>query len=444
MTKKQNITDSLERSFKIKIPYIDVQTKMEEDFQQLSKTLKVAGFRPGKIPLSYVKNKYLKQVLTNVSEKLIREEGNKKFDKGGYRIASQPKVNLLSEFKENIDLEAEFIFEILPDFELFDFKNIQLENYISKVEENDINNVVKKLYFDYREFEKLKVSRKSKKDDRLIISFKGYIDNKVFEGGSAEKQTFDIGQNNYLPEFEKNLIGKTINEEVVIDLTFPMSYQKKDLQGKKARFVVIIEEIFEPKILKDENELAKKIGVKDKKELKEKIQKELEKYSKDISFSIIKSSIIKTLDSNHDFFLPKTLVENENAIILNYQQLPKDLNESEKKKNLIKIKEEAEKKVKIGLIISEIGVKNKITVNNQELENEIAKICMQNPGREKEIIEYYKKNSDKMNSLKGPIFENKVIQFIIENAKVKDIMVTSEELNKKVNSIEQKVSKNKK
>ena len=404
MKENQKEISSLEKKFKIKIPHNIVSSKMEEDFLQLSKTLKVAGFRPGKVPISFVKSKYLNQVLTNVSEKLIREEGNKKFDKEGYKIASQPKVTLLSEFKENSDLEAEFSFEILPEIKLNDFKKLELENFSSKIEDKEVEKVIKKLFFDYRNFDKLKNERKSKKEDRIIISFKGYINNELFEGGSAQNQTFDIGNNNYLPEFEKELIGKDTNKEVVINLTFPDNYQKKDLQGKKAKFNVIINEILEPKVLTSEEELAKKVGVKDKKELRNKIKTELERYSKDLSFSILKNNIINKIESEYEFLLPTSLVEKEYNLILGSMQDLEKKNDKEKDKILKSIRNQANKKVKIGLIISEIGIKNKIIVTDQEIQNEIAKICVQYPGKEKEIIEFYKKNPDRMNSLKGPVF----------------------------------------
>ena len=443
MKENQKEISSLEKKFKIKIPHNKVSSKMEEDFLQLSKTLKVAGFRPGKVPISFVKSKYLNQVLTNVSEKLIREEGNKKFDKEGYKIASQPKVTLLSEFKENNDLEAEFSFEILPEIKLKDFKKLELENFSSKIEDKEVEKVIKKLFFDNRSFEKLKNARKSKKEDRIIISFKGYINNELFEGGSAQNQTFDIGNNNYLPEFEKELIGKDTNKEVVINLTFPDNYQKKDLQGKKAKFIVIINEILEPKVLTSEEDLAKKVGVKDKNELRKKIKNELERYSKDLSFSILKNNIINKMESEYDFLLPNSLVEKEyNSILGSMQGLEKN-NDEEKNKILKSTRNQANKKVKIGLIISEIGIKNKIIVTDQEIQNEIAKICMQYPGKEKEIIDFYKNNPDRMNSLKGPVFEDKVIKYIIDNAKVKEIEISSDDLNKKINKIEEEVSKNK-
>ena len=443
MKENQKEINSLEKKFKIKIPHNIVSNKMEEDFLQLSKTLKVAGFRPGKVPISFVKSKYLNQVLTNVSEKLIREEGNKKFDKEGYKIASQPKVTLLSEFKENSDLEAEFSFEIMPEIKLNDFKKLELENFSSKIEDKEVEKVIKKLFFDYRSFIKLKNERKSKKEDRIIISFKGYINNELFEGGSAQNQTFDIGNNNYLPEFEKELIGKDTNKEVVINLTFPDNYQKKDLQGKKAKFNVIINEILEPKVLTSEEDLAKKVGVKDKKELRKKIKTELERYSKDLSFSILKNNIINKIESEYDFLLPMSLVEKEyNSILGSIQDLEKN-DDEEKDKILKSTRNQANKKVKIGLIISEIGIRNKIIVTDQEIQNEIAKICMQYPGKEKEVIDFYKKNPDRMNALKGPVFEDKVIKYIIDNAKVKEIEISSADLNKKINKIEEEVSKNK-
>ncbi len=441
MTENKKKVSSLEKKFIIKIPYRVLDEKMDEDFQQLSKTLKVAGFRPGKVPISFVKSKYFNQVLTNVSEKLIREEGNKKFDKEGYKIASQPKVNLLSEFKENIDLEAEFVFEVLPDIELNDFKDIKLEKFVSTVGEEDIKKVIKKLFNDYREFEKIKTERKSSEKDRLIIDFTGYIDDKIFEGGSAKKQIFDVGNNNYLPEFEKNLVGKEINKDVTINLTFPKNYQKKDLQGKKAKFIVKITDIMEPKLLKNEEDLAGKMGLKDKDELKAKIRKELEKYSEDLSFSILKNNIINKIETQYDFPLPITLVNKEQSFLLGNNPNLEKLSNDKKKQVQKKINNEAKKKVKIGLIISEIGLKNKITVTNQELEAEIAKICMQYPGKEKEIIDFYKKNPDRMNSLKGPIFENKVIQHIVEKSEVIKTTISSDELNKKLTKIQESFEK---
>ena len=250
-----------------------------------------------------------------------------------------------------------------------------------------------------------------------------------------------VGNNNYLPEFEKNLIGKKINEDVIINLTFPKNYQKKELQEKKAKFVVKITDILVPKSLKNEDDLAVKIGVKDKDELKVKIRKELEKHSLELSFSILKHTIINKIENQYDFPLPATLVEKEqNFLLANNPNLEK-LSDDKKKQVQKKINKEAQMKVKIGLIISEIGLENKITVTNQELEAEIAKICMQYPGKEKEIIEFYKKNPDRMNSLKGPIFENKVIQYIIEKSDVNNIKISSEELNEKLSKIQESLEK---
>ena len=161
---------------------------MEENFLELSNTLKLPGFRPGKIPISFVKNKYKNEVKTKVSEKLIQQQGNKEFEKKGYRLAAQPNVKLLSKIEENVDLEVEYEFEVLPNIILKDFSEIKLTKYVSKVAEKDINKVIENLFNQYKEYTKIKKERKSKKGDRLIISYKGYIDEKLFEGGSAEKR----------------------------------------------------------------------------------------------------------------------------------------------------------------------------------------------------------------------------------------------------------------
>ena len=440
MNKIVNNETSLEKKFSVKIPYKKISEKMEEDFLNMSKNLKLAGFRPGKIPISFVKSKYSKEVLARVSEKLLQEEGNKTFEKQGYRLASQPQVKLLSEFKENSDLEAEFSFEILPIIEFKDLKSINLEKFEAKIEKKEIDKVVEKLFNDNKQFNKINNDRNSKEGDRLVINFKGYLDDKLFEGGSADNVNIELGNNNFLPEFGENLLERSKKDNISFDVTFPKDYNNDNLKGRKAKFEVQILDILEPKILKDEDLLAKSTGAKDSKDLREKIKKELERYSEELSFSLIKHDIIKYLEGNHKFMLPKTLVEKEyEAILQNYKpgnELKKEEIENKKKK----FKDEARKKVKTGLLISEIGVKNKIVVTNKELEGELAKICMQYPGKEKEIIEHYKQNPNSMSALKGPLFENKVIKYILEAALVKKITISNEELTKKIESMHKKLN----
>ena len=411
---KENIKEELKKKFKIKIPFSEVEKKMEEEFLELSKTLKLPGFRPGKIPISFVKNKYEKEVKTKVSEKLIQERGNKEFEKKGYRLAAQPNVKLLSKIEENVDLEVEYEFEVLPNIILKDFSEIKLTKYISKVAEKDINKVIENLFNQYKNFNKIKNERKSKKGDRLIISYKGYIDEKLFEGGSAEKETIELGNNNYFPEFDKNLIDKSRNDNIEFFMKFPKDYNREDLKDKKVKFILTIHDILEGKKLKNEEELAAKTGSKNSSDLREKIKNELQKYSDDLSFNVLKKTLVSKLNSLYSFQLPDVLVSRE----LEFLKSQKSSN-NEKKVNTDKnFKKEAEEKVKIGLIVSEIGIKNKINVTDKEVETALARICMQYPGKEKEIIEHYKTNPNALNSLKGPIFEDKVMKFIEEKANI--------------------------
>ena len=242
-----------------------------------------------------------------------------------------------------------------------------------------------------------------------------------------------------MPEFENNLIGKSKSKEIEFYITFPDEYNRTDLRGKKAKFIVTIDNILEGKKLKDENELAKKTGSKSFDDLREKIKNELQKYSEDLSFNVLKKTIVNKLNSLYSFSLPEVLVEREIEII-NNQRITNNKKEKKEDKN---IKKEAEDKVKIGLILSEIGIKNKINVTEKELETALAKICMQYPGREKEIIEHYRKNPNYMNALKGPIFEDKVIKFVEEKAKINEKLINSDELLKRVSNNEN-IKKNKK
>ena len=434
---KENLKEELKKKIKIKIAYSEVEKKMEENFLELSKTLKLPGFRPGKIPISFIKNKYEKEVKTKVSEKLIQQQGNSEFEKKGYRLAAQPNVRLLSKIEKNEDLEVEYEFEILPNIILKDFSEIKLTKYISKVTEKDINKVIENLFNQYKEFNKIKKERKSKKGDRLIISYKGYIDEELFEGGSAEKETIELGNNNYFPEFDDNLIDKSRNDNIKFFMKFPKDYNKENLKDKKVKFILKIHDILEGTKLKNEEELAIKTGSKNSSDLKEKIKNELQKYSDDLSFSVLKKNLVSKLKSLYAFQLPDILVSRE----LEFLKSQKPSN-NEKKENIDKsLKKEAEEKVKIGLIVSEIGIKNKINVTDKEIETALARICMQYPGKEKEIIEHYKTNNNALNSLKGPIFEDKVMKFIEEKANISLKEINSDDLLNKLSESEKKNKK---
>ncbi len=433
----KNIKEALKKKINIKIPFFEIEKKMEENFLELSKTLKLPGFRPGKIPISFIKNKYEKEVKTKVSEKLIQQQGNIEFEKKGYRLAAQPNVKLLSKIEKNEDLEVEYEFEILPNFILKDFSEIKLTKYVSKIAEKDINKVIENLFNQYKEYNKIKKERKAKKGDKLIISYKGYIDEKLFEGGSAEKETIEIGNNNYFPEFDKNLIDKFSNDIITFFMKFPKDYNREDLKDKKVKFILEIHDILEGTKLKNEEELAIKTGSKNSSDLREKIKNELQKHSDDLSFNVLKKNLVSELRSLYNFQLPEVLVSRELEFLKS--QL---LSNNEKKVNTDKnFKKEAEEKVKIGLIISEIGIKNKINVTEKEVETALAKICMQYPGKEKEIIEHYKTNPNALNSLKGPIFEDKVMKFIEEKANISLKEINSDELLNKLSESEKKNKK---
>lgn len=427
---ENNKTASLEKKFKIKVPYSEVEKKMEENYLELSKNLKISGFRPGKVPISFVKSKYEKEVKSKVTEKIIQEEGNKNFESKGLRLASQPKVKLLSNIDDKTDLEAEFEFEVLPNITLMNFKDLKLSKYISNVDDKDIDKVIDNLFNDYKEYKEPLEKRKSKEGDRLIISYKGMLGGELFEGGSAEKQTIDLGKSNYFPEFEKNLLEKNKNDNIEFDMTFPQDYNNEKLKGKKVKFNITVDNILDGKRLNSEDELAKKTGSSDSKDLRNKIKDELEKYAEELSFNMLKRSIVEKLKKEHSFSLPKVLVEREVDEIKTNKEVKKN---KDTDKNHIK---NAEEKVKVGLIVSEIGIKNKINVSEKELETALAKICMQYPGKEKEVIEHYKNNPSYMNSIRGPIFEDKVMKFISDNADVTNEKISSDDLLKKISDIE--------
>ena len=436
MEVKEQISDGLKRQYSIIIGSADIEQKIQSKLESLISQVNLPGFRPGKVPKNVIRARFGKEVFGEVIKETIDNTTKETFEKNNLKPALQPKIDIKEGFKEGDDLEYTIDIEILPEIEVKDFKEIKLEQMVSKPKEEDLNDALNRLASEQRTFEVSKDSSiKSKKDDAVIIDFVGKINDKPFDGGKAQDTQLILGSGQFIPGFEEQLIGYKSGESVTVKVKFPDNYQSDDLKGKDAVFDVDIKEVKNPRTPEIDDKLAEGLGLKDLTELKERVNEQIQNEYNQISRSKLKKNLLDNLDSYFTFDLPPTLVENEFNII--WQQIEADkknnkLDDADKSKNEDVLKEEyrviAERRVKLGLILNDIGLKNDIKVEESELNKAIQSQAQRFPGQEKKVFEYYKSNSQASIELQAPIFEDKVVDFILKTAEVNEVEVGKEKL----------------
>ena len=372
MEVKEKISDGLKRQYSILIASADIEEKIQSKLESLVSQVNLPGFRPGKVPKNVIRARFGKEVFGEVIKETIDNTTKETFEKNNLKPALQPKIDIKEGFKEGDDLEYTIDIEILPEIEVKDFKEIKLEQMVSKPKEEDLNDALNRLASEQRTFEVSKDSSiKSKKDDAVIIDFVGKINDEPFDGGKAQDTQLILGSGQFIPGFEEQLIGYKSGESVTVKVKFPDNYQSDDLKGKDAVFDVDIKEVKNPRTPEIDDKLAEGLGLKDLTELKERVNEQIQNEYNQISRSKLKKNLLDNLDSYFTFDLPPTLVENEFNII--WQQIEADkknnkLDDADKSKNEDVLKEEyrviAERRVKLGLILNDIGLKNDIKVEH--------------------------------------------------------------------------------
>ncbi len=440
MEYKEIKNEGLKREFELLVKAKDLEKRVEEELNSIAATIKVPGFRPGKVPFSLVKQRHSEKVFFNITEKLLDECGKKALEENNIRPAMQPNVELINKAEEGKDILAKMFLEVLPDITLVDFSNKPFDKYISEVSSEDVDVVLERLAKSQKDFVSIKNDRVSKKGDGLVINYIGTIDGKVFEGSEGKDFKVELGAQNSLPGFEEKLTGVKKGEKVLVNTFFPKDYFKENLREKAVAFNIEVRDILESKDFKVDDNLAKKNGMQDLSILKENVKKQLTKNSSDMSFSIIKRDMLDFLEEKHDFILPDSMVKFELESIFEQTKnddVNKKIEGKDKKEDIDKAKnkeykELAERRVKLGLIISEIGMKNQIRVEQKEIENAIMLHTQQYPGKEKEIMDYYKNNPQAVSAIRGPIFEDKVINFILSKCKINKNNIDQKQLSEKL------------
>lgn len=429
-------TEGLKRDFKIVVPATDIENRVTTRLEQLSQTLRIPGFRPGKVPVSLLRKRYGPSVMGEVLERTVGETTMKAMSEHGLRPAMQPKVEITS-FEEGKDLEYTMAVEVLPEIEPVDFSKIQLERLTVDVEEGEVDEVLTRMAEANKTSEPVVGEKAAEKGDVVVIDFVGKVDGKEFPGGKADGYHLDLGSGSFIPGFEDQLIGAKAGDQMAVNVTFPKEYGAADLAGKDAVFDVTVKELRSPRPATIDDEFAKRAGLENLDGLKKAIRDEHEREFKALARMRLKRALLDALAEMYDFPVPESLVEAElDSIWTQFEEQRKQHPDAAKDeygdKSDDEIKAEfraiAERRIRLGLVLAEVGRANKIEITQEDINRAIVAEARRYPGQEQKVIEYYRKNADAMESLRAPLIEDRVVDFMLEMATITERKVTREEL----------------
>ncbi len=440
----ETLSDGLKREFQVQVPAADLEARMTERLGELKDRVQLRGFRPGKVPVAHLKKIYGKAVMAETVEAVIRELNAKIVSDRGLKLAMEPKVTIPNEETEvekiiggQSDLAYTLALEVLPKIELADFKGIKLERQVAEVTDAQINEALEKIAEQNRPFAAKGEGAKAENGDRVVIDFTGRLDGTPFEGGTGGDVGVNVGSGTFIPGFEDQLIGMGAGETRLVKVTFPANYGNDKLAGKAAEFDVTAKSIEAPGTVTIDEAFAKSLGLDFLDKLKEAVKGRLQQEHAGLTRQRLKRQLLDKLDEMHKFGLPPTLAEDEfksvwNAVESDLKAQGRTFTDegTTEEKARDEYRAIAERRVRLGLVLAEIGEKNKITVTEDEITRAIVERARQVPGREQEVWEYYRKNPGAVAGIRAPIFEEKVVDFLVELAAVTEKQVAREELLK--------------
>ncbi len=400
-----------------------IQLKMDERLSELQKEVALKGFRPGKVPSSVIKSQFGKSIYGEVIDKVLRETSTKAITEKNLKIAGQPKIDL-KQFGEGKDLNYELQIDCLPNIKLSPLEKFKANQYQIKIEKKIIEDKLKEIAEQNKKFEIKKDNEKSIIGDQLAFNYFASIDNKKFEGNEGRDVQIELGKNLFLKGFDEQLIGVKKGETKLVNAILPANHPKKELANKKAQFKCEILKIKKPIENKINDEFAKTMGAKDITDLKNLIEKQISSQYTQALNSITKKEILDQIEKNHEIDLPQNLIDQEVSL------MTRSLKEEEKQKHLSNNTKIAKSRIKLGLILNELGEKNNLKITDEDLQAEIQKQIKGMPGQEKMVLDYYQKNPSASQSLKGSLYEEKIINLIKSKIKLNIKEVDTKEAEK--------------
>ena len=440
-----SLNEGLSREFKIAINASDIDARVDAKLNEISKQVKMPGFRPGKVPISVVKARYGEQSKGEVIQAMLDEAAREAIESNDLNLASQPSLDITA-YEDGSDLEAKLKCEILPQIELPDISALSIERPTLPIDEAEVSETMQRLASENSPTVEAKKGYQAALGDVVVIDFDGSIKGVPFDGGAAQDHSLELGSNSFIPGFEDGLVGVKAGDKTNIDVPFPEDYQAAHLAGKLSVFAVTVKEVRtkgEPVL---DDALAEKLGFEKLPALEEAVRNQLSSQHQPALRQMLKKNILDQLNEQADFDVPPTLLSSEYDVVassLKSEQGIEDNQVNDDKKSADEkhaadeglneaSKEEAKviatRRVRLGLMLTEIGRSNNIKVSEEDTKRAIFEQARNYPGQEKQIVEYYQKNPEATQQLAGPLFEDKVIDYIVELAKVTDIETNLEAL----------------
>ena len=425
----------LKTNLKVFVDKKTIEEKINSRLAELKETINLKGFRPGKVPIGILKKQFGKVVYGEVLEKIIKDTSAKAIEEKKIKVIGPPKIDVVS-YGEGKDLNYNLEAEELPSMKIKPIEEIKINSYDITITKKDIDKRINDIAKNQNNFVDKKNNESSRKGDLVVFDYQATIDQKIFEEKKGENTQIIIGKDLFINGFDKQLIGVLKNQEKDVSVVLPTNYPKKEFANKKAIFKCKILNIKKPETIKVDDDFAKNLGAKDLNDLKELITKQIQSqynYSLD---TILKKNILDHLEKVNDFKLPDSLVQQELALI------SKDLKKEDQEKNKQENEKIAKRRIKLGLILNEFGTRNNIKVDEHQVKTEIQKQIQSMPGQSKQVLEYYKKNPSASETLKGTLYEEKIINLIKQKAKniKKTISIEEAELIIKNHSLSKEAS----
>ena len=437
----ETLNEGLKRGYNIVVTADELAAKVDEKLVEARPEIEMKGFRKGKVPMALLKKQYGQRLMGEAMQESIDGAMSKHFEDSGDRPAMQPAVKMTNDdWKEGDDIHVEMSYEALPTIPEVDLKKIKLDKMIAKADEASVDEALANLAETAQDFADRKKGTKSKESDQVTIDFLGKVDGEAFEGGAAEDYPLVLGSNSFIPGFEAQLVGVKVGEEVEVNVTFPAEYGAENLAGKDAVFECKIKAVKAPKAAEINDELATKFGAEDLTALKGQISERLEAEYAGAARAVQKRHLLDALDKMVKFELPPSLVEAEAGQIAH--QLWHDENPDVQGHDHPEIEPTdehntlAERRVRLGLLLAELGQKAEIQVTDAEMTQAMMNQARQYPGQEREFFEFVQKNPQMQQQMRAPLFEDKVVDYVFELATVTDKEVSKDQLQKAVEAMD--------
>jgi trigger factor len=430
----QTSADGLKREFKIVVDAKDIETRIDSRLSELRKTANIPGFRPGKVPVSLLRQRYGDSLRGEILEQAVNQTSSQAMAEQNLRPAVQPRIQVVK-FDDGDDLEYTMELEVLPDIVPGDFDDIELTSLVPEIPDAGVDEAIDRLATSQKNFVTVEKSRKSKKGDALKIDFVGSVDGVEFEGGTATDHVLELGSSSFIDGFEEQLIGAKPGDHIAVKLAFPEAYMNEELAGKDAVFEVDVKEIQETAAVTIDDEFAKGHGFDNLAAMRETVTKQMTDDYAGLARSRLKRSLLDVLSDRYDFPVPEGMVEAEFEAIWKRVEEDRTKNEADptdvgRDDDELRVEYRiiAERRVRLGLLLSEVGQINNVTVEQDEIGRAVMERARAFPGQEEMVVNFYRENPEAMAELRAPLFEEKVVDLILEKTKMTEQSISIEEL----------------